>query len=387
MLKKRKIFLLLGLAVLYIAAISCSSKSPNQTAPSSEKLVPAVPAQTKADWQSEWERITTGARKEGKLVLYTSGAGQLRAALTKILQDKFGIELEFSSGRGSEIVNKLLAERKAGIFYADVFVGGTTTFIDQLQPANIMERLEPQLLLPEVLDPKAWWNGQLPFVDKDKQLLALLAKPFLPFIVNGNLVKEEELRSYRDVLNPKWKGSIIMDDPTVAGSGLGTFAVLSYVLLNMDFYRQLARMDPVVTRDKRQLVEWVARGKSAIGFCPQEETLTEFKKAGAPLREVMPVEGTYISSGGGNIAILLKAPHPNAARVFANWLLTKEGGTVYSQTTGNQSARSDVPTNHLQPATLRQPGTKYFNYIDEEFLKQKSEQVKAAIEIFSPLLR
>ena len=77
-----------------------------------------------------------------------------------------------------------------------------------------------------------------------------------------------------------------------------------------------------------------------------------------------------------------KAPHPNAAKVFINWILSKEGQIFYSRALGVQSARLDVPTDFQDPLSVRQPGIKYFNASTEEVLLSEPEHRKIIIEIF-----
>ncbi|MFH1122216.1 MAG: hypothetical protein V1758_00995 [Pseudomonadota bacterium] len=95
-----------------------------------------------------------------------------------------------------------------------------------------------------------------------------------------------------------------------------------------------------------------------------------------------------MGGGPGLIAAFNQAPNPNAAKLFANWFLTKEGQTVYSRAAGAESARLDVPNDHLNKGDLRDPKVKYFISEDESFLKKKREyEKKWAQEIFGPLIR
>ncbi len=90
--------------------------------------------------------------------------------------------------------------------------------------------------------------------------------------------------------------------------------------------------------------------------------------------------------GGGTVALVKNAPHPNAARVFINWLLTKEGQTLYSRGYGSASRRLDVP-NEGDPLKIPQPGMKYFNSEEEELILDRPEDMKTAMEIFGFLLK
>jgi len=110
-------------------------------------------------------------------------------------------------------------------------------------------------------------------------------------------------------------------------------------------------------------------------------------RAGAPIAYGIPfVEGTYLSAGSG-LALLSKAPHPNAAKIFINWFLSREGQIAMSPE-GMQSSRLDVPTDNQDPSMVRQPGVKYYLGSDtEEWVARDTEFTKAAIELFGSFIR
>ena len=148
----------------------------------------------------------------------------------------------------------------------------------------------------------------------------------------------------------------------------------------------MAKQKLLISRDDRLACEWVARGKSAIVIGPKPDLIDEFIKAAVPVRYVIPKEGSYIEPGSGSFSLLNKAPHPNAAKIFINWLLTKEGQTLYSKTVGVESAREDVPTEHIDPQLIRKPGQKYI-YGGEEFHAASAENLRSGKvkEIFGNL--
>ena len=155
----------------------------------------------------------------------------------------------------------------------------------------------------------------------------------------------------------------------------------------LDYLRDLEKQKPVFTRDDRLLIEWVSRGKYPLALGAKPESITEFMRAGAPIRHLSVAEGTYLTGAGGGLAVFNNAPHPNAAALFANWLLSKEGQTVASKAWGVQSARKDVPTDFLEPTTVRQPGVKYYSLIGEGIDAKKREYMKLATEIWGHLLK
>ncbi|MBI4333866.1 MAG: extracellular solute-binding protein [Chloroflexi bacterium] len=203
--------------------------------------------------------------------------------------------------------------------------------------------------------------------------------------VNTTMVRPDEIKSYNDLLDPRWKGKIVLTNPTVVVRMFTTIASV----MGLDWWRKLAaNQEPVVASNDRQVVEWLAHGKYPIAIFSQSASLDEFVRAGAPVKRVQPKEGSSIRGGIVATGLLNRAPHPNAAKVFANWFLSKEGGLVQSIAVAGQSARLDVPVDHLDPELRRDPSAKYVDTETEEFfLKMAADRVAggAAWEVFGTL--
>ena len=196
----------------------------------------AAQAAAQPGWEADWEKTLEAAKKEGKTNIYGVVSNSVRTNLSKSFTQKYGIELEFVTGRGSELVEKLTSERRAGIFLADVYLGGATTPVTTFKPKGFLDPLKPLLILPEVTDAKAWYGGGLYFSDAERQYVAcpILTASNNYLSVNTDLVKPGEINSYKDLLNPKWKGKIIINDPTIAGAGSRWFSVVADRFMGLD---------------------------------------------------------------------------------------------------------------------------------------------------------
>ncbi len=377
---------LLFSCVTLLVLVACAPKTTLTSAPTGQtELTP-----NRTSWELAWESALTAAKKEGKVVVYGSSPIPAinKAANQLDFSKKYGFVPEFISGKGAEIINRVLTERRAGLFVPDILITGMNTFFGQLKPAGIADPLEPALILPEVVDPKLWYGGKLRWGDSEHLVFQPLAWPVLNISINTELVNPNDIKSWRDILNPKWKGKILMNDPTVAGTALKGFGVLGFKTLDLDFFRSLAKQEPLIMRDERLTVDWLAKGKYSILVFANDAPMTEYTNAGAPIAYVFPVEGTYLASGGANVVLASKAPHPNAAKVFINWYLSREAQTPFSKNFGAQSARLDVPTEGIEPLKIRKSGEKYFLDADiEEWLARDPEFKKAAEEIFGQYIR
>jgi ABC-type thiamine transport system substrate-binding protein len=174
-------------------------------------------------WQEEWERTLGAAKKEGKVTVIADVTADIRDSLTTAFQGKYGIPVEYFGVMGREISPRVSTERNAGRYTWDVYVHGTTTGLTAMVPMAAFDPLEPALIFPDVKDPKNWRGGGLEFVDPGRQLLATSVRQRGIIFVNPNLVNPREFKSYKDLLHPKWRGKIAMDDPTRAGPGQATF--------------------------------------------------------------------------------------------------------------------------------------------------------------------
>ncbi len=374
------------LAVVALLACLAASTEPAAAAPQA-KTAKAAPAPKTPD-PAEWDTLVKNARKEGRVAIYGSVIGNTAGQLQRAFRDRYGINLEFFQGRGAEIIEKLLTERRAGLYVADIGIGGLTTYVGVIAPANIVVPLEPLIVTDEVKDGTKWRAGRIPFLDKKKQVVALAALASLYITVNGTMVKESEITSFNDLLDPKWKGKIVINDPTSSGRGNSWF---TYMLLKLhgrekgkEYMKKLVLNQPVVMRDERLQTEWVARGKYPVLIGAKPTVIETFVTAGAPLKWVKVREQAPLSSGSLNLNALQNAPHPNAQKLFVNWILGREAGEIIAKTSGYPSERTDVARTGFDPSLLPGPNDVLE---DEDYLLQKSELQKIASEIFKDILQ
>src|SRR5207249_3692339 len=133
--------------------------------------------------------------------------------------------LSTSAGRSSQLAARLETERLAGINSVDVFLVGVQTVANVLYPEKMLDPLKPQLILPEVVEPKRWKKGKLWFADPEERYVLRVYSTITGLLhINTDYVKPEDLTKAADLLQPKWRGKIATEDPTVAGSGSNTAA-------------------------------------------------------------------------------------------------------------------------------------------------------------------
>ncbi len=354
-----------------------------KTAPA-PAIAPAKPA-----GEDQWKAIVEAAKKEGELRIYTSIAPEVRTEVQNAFRDKFGIKIEFVTGLPAELVAKVLRERRANLYLADLFIEGASVQIVNLKGEGLIEPLEKLLILPEVKDPKAWQAGHVPYLEKEKLAISFLASHAPRILRNTNLVKAGEITSYMDLLKPQWKGKIVLSDPTIPGP-MATFCTMLAVHIwdvpkTREYLQRLARQEPAITRDARLAVEWVAREKYSLGLGARPEMAASFWTAKSPIEVVRATEGRIVSPGSGCISFAKNAPHRKSAQVFLNWLLSHEGQVLFARGSMMPSARVDVPTTGMTPMLLAEPGEKIF-LEDETDILMRPEIMKITKEIMGPLM-
>ncbi len=335
----------------------------------------------------DWDKTVGAAKKEGKVTIYTtSGPGQL-AALRKGFEKAFGLEIEFLSGRGAELREKLFRERQSGMYLTDLFMMGASGMLIDFKPAGVFDPIKSLLVTPEALDPKAWWKGSPIYLDKEQTyVIGFCFFPQPPILANTDLIKPGDVKSHADLLQPRWKGKMVINDPTTTGAGQEWYQMVSKAL-GGEFMRKLAKQEPAVARDLRLQTEWVARGKYALLLGPQKAAVGELMAAGAPVAYLTTSDVNWATCNPGTMGVINRPAHPNAVKVFVNWLLGREGQTIYSKSFMIQSARLDVPTDHLDPQLIRRHGVNYINATLEDFALERAVIEKEARAIFGPEAR
>ena len=294
----------------------------------------------------------------------------------------FGITLEYVSARSTDAATKLRAERLASIYSVDAGLAGVQTMATVFYREKMLDPLKPLLILPEVADGSHWKNGTLWFSDPEQQyVLRIFNTVTRAFAVNTREVRPQELRVARDLLDSKWKGRIAFMDPTVSGTGSNQAAQL-YVQFGEDFVKRLLLdQKPLISRERRQLTDALARGTHPIAFGAEDGELQRLREEGLPVTGMFGLEDMQRSlSSGDEVGIFNHAPHPNAARIFVNWIASKEGTETFGHALGMVSARNDSDESVFMPQVIPRPGTEYFDPSSWEFPVTTKEKVRLRLK-------
>jgi ABC-type Fe3+ transport system substrate-binding protein len=328
------------------------------------------------------------AKREGRISIIGGPGSDNQEGLVQGFQRKYPeIQVEYNAILGPQLVPKLATEQSANQYLHDIINTGTTTVIENLMPAGTVTSFQPYLVGPAAREQSQWPEGRLQFADEAGQYnLVFSVYVKAPFVYSKQLAGPSDFRSFRDLLNPKWKGKIVLRDPRLAGGGQAN-VTFWYTTegLGRDFIAQLFEQTPTISGDNRQILNWVAQGQYAIGIGVGDLETLELQRNGVPIEMVNGGslrEGTYVTAGNGSLAIPKDPPHPNALMVYLDYLLSQEGQLAWSRIVGLPSLRRDVAVDHIPPILVPQAGASYQKNYVEEYVKLRP----TVDEVVRPLL-
>ncbi|MBI4523977.1 MAG: extracellular solute-binding protein [Deltaproteobacteria bacterium] len=251
------------------------------------------------------------ARQEGRVIWYTTIAIPEGQAFIKFFEQRYPfLKVEMVRSGAGPMVNRILSEYTAGRHIVDVIHGvssrGVLPYFQEKEIITSYDSPERRFIADDLKDRDGYW-------------VSLYALPFV-LIVNKNLVKAEDVpKSYEDLLHPKWKGKKILNDTENYAWFDG---LLNYWGKDKGtaFFRKLAQQEQGFQRGARLRVQLVAAGEfpMTIGFGPHAQ---DYISKNAPI-DWIPLEPVVFNVS--SLSLAKRAPHPHAAKLFMDFLLSKE---------------------------------------------------------------
>lgn len=322
---------------------------------------------------TDWEKTVAAAKKEGSVVISALSGELLRQVLVSFEQDYPGIKVKYTAGNLRDFWPVVYKEREVGQYLWDLRVGGVDAVTYQAKDKALLDPILPLLVLPEVVDNKKWMTKGLAglFGDNEEKYV-LHASGLLAgeLIVNRDSAPESELKTAKDIIDPRWKGKIVMQDPRNGGSGTAGLATLMQ-LYGEGFVRELlSKQNIVVSDNRRQMAEWVVRNRYPIAIgLGSAGPITQFQEQGLG-KNIKPVPG-YSAISGSAVILMNKAPNPNAAKVYLNWLLSQKTQQRLAEVAKTNSLRVDVKPGNPDFALDPKAAKAYLDISDEKYAAVK----------------
>jgi iron(III) transport system substrate-binding protein len=383
----------LGMAGILPALGACGGATASP-ASSTSSTAPAGTAPSGGDWQKTWSDWQAAARQEGTVSVFGPPTPKLREMLPAAVKSKLGLTLQYSGEDGGAFVSRLATERAAGTYSLDIVVAGAGSMFAGIAARGKVENgvmgmlapLKPQLLLPEVLDPSKYQDNKIWFVDPAGQYVLRISNFTAALVaVNTKLVKPTDITSWHDLLKPEFTGKIVSYDPTVAGAAIATTTQM-WNAFGQDFLKQLfIDQQPFISRDHRQSADLLGSGSRPVSLFLQQQALTTIIDQGLPVVALSSMSDlpAQVSGGFGFVGLMDHAPHPNAAKVFVNWMLSKEGQQLWQDAQHEASTRTDLSTEGYPSwykDTVPKPGEKYFDVHGWDFILTDEPKVQKAMQ-------
>jgi len=335
-----------------------------------------------ADVPPEWPQVLAGAKKEGKVVVNTFPGDGFKRALKAFTQAYPDIKLEHTGLHSQDFAPRIMQERQASLYTWDVVLIPTSTALQVLRPAGVWDPVRPAIVLPEVKD---GWEGGFErgfALVKDRALVSgFVAQRGSGITVNTDLVKDEPVRGLTDLLNPKWKGKLLLPDVRVMGDAFWPITAARLSMGDDVIKKLFVDQEPVLSRDTRQMAEFMVRGRYPVALGINPLLLGQFQKQGLGknLKTFHFPEMDTVNSGSSALWLVNKAPHPSAAKVFINWLLTKDAQIVWAREVETNSRRVGVEPGN--PAYAVPKGAKLYQVDAEENLPEvvKTQDIAKAV--------
>jgi iron(III) transport system substrate-binding protein len=257
--------------------------------------------------------LIAAARKEGKVVWYTSVELILAERVAKSFEAKFpGIAVRVERTGAERVFQRIGQEYKSRVFAVDV--------VNSSDAAHFITWKHDGLLAPFMPEDVA---QHYPAEHKDPDGMSASFRVTLSGIAyNTNLVKAADApKSFTDLLDPKWMGKIVKAHPGYSGTALtATFQVLR--ALGWEYFEKLARQRVMQVQSATDPPKKLALGERAVMCDGGEYNVLQLKESGGPVEIVYPTEGTPVVVGPNGL--FKAAPNPNAARLFQCYSFTPE---------------------------------------------------------------
>ena len=317
--------------------------------------------------------LIEGAKKEGKLMFYTGLiVDQVVRPVKAAFEKEYPfVQVEFFRGNAERLAQKMLAEYQAKRYDVDVVSGSATSTI--VQRAGFMQRFYSPHIAEypaELKDSKGFWGSTNVY--------------FMTLGYNTRNVRAADLpKTYEDLLNPRWKGQMMWS--TSRGSGAPQFIGNIFASMGQEAgkaYLQKLKQQNIAksTASARQILDMVIAGEYPIAIQIFNHHAYISKVAGAPV-DWQPLEP--VTATNNTIGVAKNAPHPYAAMLFIDFVLSRQGQKVF-QASNYLPAHPEVPAlqadlkpgggrfkkvNYLSPDLIYDKSNEWGDYFDKEFLR------------------
>lgn len=358
-----KAYLIGGLALLPL--LSAAAPTPSQAPTPGKSEAPAAQSTRQIylyQGRDRDQRLIENAKRERTVVVYTSMNTKDSKPLVAVFEEKYGIKVTLWRDHNEKVLQRALSEAKDGVYAVDVI---------ETQGME-MERLSQEKVFEHFYSPH--------FKDIPPQAFSkngyYVADRFNFFVVayNTKLVKPSDVpNTYEDLLDPKWAGKITIESSDVDWFGAVTKAMCEEY--GIKFFRKLAANKPEMRTGHTEIAEAVAKGEIPLAATAYNHSVERLVTKGAPIKW-KALSPTFGRPAG--IGVAKRAPHPHAALLFVDFMLSREGQQVIKErnrvpsSTAVDSPLNKFPYEVIDPVIVLDESSKWEKLWSEIFLGGKA---------------
>ncbi len=269
------------------------------------------------------------AKAEGKVVWYTSTPLETANKIAKQFESETGIKVEMFRSGGSAILRRFLQEIQAGRVAVDVL---TTS-----DPAATADLAKKGTFVP--FKPSAFDKVPAEAKEANGVYVAQRLNMVTIYLRSDKIAAADAPKNWGDLTDAKYKGQLVTTDPSYTALGLMTVATLSKKF-GWDYYKKLQANGMMIVQGNQQVSDMLKRGERLIAAGGLDSYAADERKAGHKITTLYPSEGALIIPSP--TAIVKGSPNPNAAKAFADFMLTEPVQKLFPED-GGYAARVDMP--------------------------------------------
>ena len=298
------------------------------------------------------------AKKEGKVVWYTSTPIEQGQKIAKLFEDATGIKVEMFRSGGSAILRRFLQEQQAGRTAVDVM-----TTSDPAATAALARKGTFVAFKPDNFE-KVVEEGR----DKDGHFVAQRLNLMTIYARSDKLAAADLPKTWGDLTDAKYKGKLVMTDPSFTALQLTVVGMMSKNL-GWGYYEKLRQNDTMIVQGNQQVSDNIKRGERLIAVGALDSYAADDRKAGHPIVTILPEDGTFVIPSP--TAVIKGSPNPNAAKAFAEFMIGDAAQSVFPAD-GGYAARKDIPP----PADAVALDKIKILTVDYDYVEKESARIK-----------
>ena len=268
------------------------------------------------------------AKREGKVVWYTSTPIATANKIVKAFEAESGVKVELFRSGGSQVIRRFMQEQQAGHLAADVLTTSDPAATAALGRKGIFVAFKPTNFDKVPAEAKDA-NGA--YVAQRLNMITIYAR-------HDKIPDAAAPKTWSDLLDPKFKGQMVTTDPSYTALGLMTVATLAKKF-GWGFYEKLRGADTMVVQGNQQVADMLKNGERLIAAGALDSYAADERKAGHPISTIYPSEGALIIASP--TSIVKGSPNPNAAKLFAEFMLSDTAQKFFPED-GGYAARTDI---------------------------------------------